>query len=380
MLGVKMKENINVCIVMLPRAPKVPYKFLTDLLKIFRLISQKIFVITGNTERINKMSKEKISIIDIGFSMPPQNKNIFLTFFMVILFQIKTCIEIFKARKEIDVIIFYVTWPFYLLPLVVSKLLRKKTVDIITRSKPSVFSLWYKIYEIQDKILLTLLDYISPESPSLISNLHLEKYSHKILPSGARFIDTDFFNIKKPFSQRKNVVGYVGRLVEEKGVKKLLQAIELMNKYGKITFLLGGEGPLFEEIKKFRPSNQCEIVKTGWIPEKNLPNILNELKLLVLPTQHAEGLPTIILEAMACGTPVLATPVGGIPDVIKDEETGFIMENNSPECIAKNIIRALNHPNLEKIARNARKLVEKEFNYEQAVKRWRKILEIVSGG
>ena len=375
-----MKENINVCIVMLPRAPKVPYKFLTDLLKIFRLISQKIFVITGNTERINKMSKEKISIIDIGFSMPPQNKNIFLTFFMVILFQIKTCIEIFKARKEIDVIIFYVTWPFYLLPLVVSKLLRKKTVDIITRSKPSVFSLWYKIYEIQDKILLTLLDYISPESPSLISNLHLEKYSHKILPSGARFIDTDFFNIKKPFSQRKNVVGYVGRLVEEKGVKKLLQAIELMNKYGKITFLLGGEGPLFEEIKKFRPSNQCEIVKTGWIPEKNLPNILNELKLLVLPTQHAEGLPTIILEAMACGTPVLATPVGGIPDVIKDEETGFIMENNSPECIAKNIIRALNHPNLEKIARNARKLVEKEFNYEQAVKRWRKILEIVSGG
>ena len=56
--------------------------------------------------------------------------------------------------------------------------------------------------------------------------------------------------------------------------------------------------------------------------------------------------------AMAC-TPVLAIPVGGVPDVIKDEEIGFIMENNSPKCIAENVIRALNHPNLEDIVKNA---------------------------
>ena len=78
---------------------------------------------------------------------------------------------------------------------------------------------------------------------------------------------------------------------------------------------------------------------------------------------------------MACETPVLATPVGGIPDLIKDGETGFIMENNSPECIAENIIRVLGHPNLEKIVKNARELVEKEFTYEAAVERYKKILE-----
>ena len=69
---------------------------------------------------------------------------------------------------------------------------------------------------------------------------------------------------------------------------------------------------------------------------------------------------------MACGTPVLATSVGGAPDLIKDEETGFIMEGNSPECIAKNVIRALEHPNLERIVENARALVEREFTYEVA--------------
>ena len=78
---------------------------------------------------------------------------------------------------------------------------------------------------------------------------------------------------------------------------------------------------------------------------------------------------------MGCGTPVLATPVGSIPDVIKDDETGFIMKDNSPECIARNVIRALEHPNLDEIVKNARALVEREFTYEAAVERYRKILE-----
>jgi glycosyltransferase involved in cell wall biosynthesis len=102
------------------------------------------------------------------------------------------------------------------------------------------------------------------------------------------------------------------------------------------------------------------------------PDYLN--KLFVLPS-YTEGLPYTIVEAMACGTPILATPVGAIPDVIKDGETGFIMENNSPECIAENVMRVLEHPDLEQIVENARALVEREFTYEAAVERYRKILK-----
>ena len=80
---------------------------------------------------------------------------------------------------------------------------------------------------------------------------------------------------------------------------------------------------------------------------------------------------------MGCGTPVLATPVGAIPDVIKDGVTGFIMENNSPECIAKNIMRILEYLDLDRIVKNARKLVVREFTYEAAVERYRKILESI---
>lgn len=85
-------------------------------------------------------------------------------------------------------------------------------------------------------------------------------------------------------------------------------------------------------------------------------------------------MPVVILEAMACGTPVLATPVGGVPDVIKDGKTGFIMEDNSPECIVRNAIRALNHPKLEEISRNAHALIEKDFTYAAVAERYRNIL------
>jgi D-inositol-3-phosphate glycosyltransferase len=80
-----------------------------------------------------------------------------------------------------------------------------------------------------------------------------------------------------------------------------------------------------------------------------------------------------MLEAMACGTPVLATSVGGVP-VIKDKETGFLLRDNSPGCIAKGIVDTLSDPNLEKIAVNARSLVQSKFRYESAVKTWADVL------
>ena len=104
-----------------------------------------------------------------------------------------------------------------------------------------------------------------------------------------------------------------------------------------------------------------------------LPDNLNELKLLVFPS-YSEGLPNIVSESMACGTIVLATPVGGVPDLINDGETGFIIEDNTPECIAENVIKALNYPDLDRIVKNARKLIEDEYTYEAAVERYRNIL------
>ena len=373
-------DKPKICVVMFPWPSKGVYKFLSDILKILEPLSGRVYVISGNTNRIkthnmNVIFKDIKVSLHYSHELHPVWISKLLWILKAILFQIKASLELFRLSRDIDIVIFYVAHPYYLLPLLSAKIHGKKTMEVITRTKSDSISFLGRIFRSQDKILLSLIDYISPESESLITQLNLDRYEDKILPIGARFIDTDSFKIKKNINERKNIVGYVGRIRKEKGVMNFVEAVPLITReHEDVEFLIGGEGDLFDEIKRIEELKGYKIALLGWIPQERLSDYLNKLKLFVLPTQHAEGLPTMVLEAMACGTPVLATSIGAIPDVIKDGETGFILKNNSPECIAENILRVLNYRNIDKIVRNARKLVEEKYTYEAAVERYKEIL------
>jgi len=372
----------NVAVVSFPWPSKGVYRFLSDILKILEPLSGRIYVITGNTNRIesqdeNVIFKDTKVALHYSHELHPLWFSKILWVLKAILFQVKASLDLFRLSKDIDIVIFYVAYPYYLLPLLSAKILGKKTIEVITRTKADSTSFLHRIFRLQDKILLSLIDYISPESQSLISQLSLDRYKNKILPIGTRFVDTDSFKVKRNIEERKNVVGYIGRLEWGKGVANFVRAVPLvLKKHPDVDLIVGGSGQLYQEIKNEVEKSDIhrKIKLVGWIShDYELPNYLNELKLLVLPS-YSEGLPTIILEAMACGTPVLATPVGGVPDVIKDGETGFILEDNSPECIAENIIRVLNSPNLDKIVKNARKLIKEKYTYEAAVERYGNML------
>ena len=91
--------------------------------------------------------------------------------------QCRASLELARARAEVDIVIFYIAWPGYLLPLVVTKLLRKKSIEVVTRGKATtkIARLW----RLQDPILFTLLDGISPESRGLIKELGIENIDRK---------------------------------------------------------------------------------------------------------------------------------------------------------------------------------------------------------
>jgi len=82
-----------------------------------------------------------------------------------------------------------------------------------------------------------------------------------------------------------------------------------------------------------------------------------------------------VLEAMACGTIILVTPVGAVPDIIKNGINGFILQNNSPDIIAKRILDVLDKKGLQQISNNGRTTIENNYTYEIAVKRFKHILE-----
>jgi len=192
------------------------------------------------------------------------------------------------------------------------------------------------------------------------------------------YLDLNFFSVQTPIRNRVHKIAFIGRFSKEKGVIEFAKSLCCLP--GKmVDVLLVGDGELKEDVLEICNSSKQSIRYIGWVKHEDISSLLNGIKLVVIPS-YKEGLPNLLIEAMACGTPVLVAPAGAIPGVIKDEETGFIMENNSPECIAKNVIRAFNHPNIEKIAQNARALVEMEFSYEKAVQRWKEVMNKVLRG
>ena len=350
---------------------------LSNLVDILYSLSNDIYLITGNAGYDFFKEIKKIHTYGITHET---GTNVVTRIIKFIYTQLKISYTLAKITRNIDLWIFFIGGDTLVLSMLTAKVLRKKVVIVSAgsslQSLKSANDNLSKPVEILENVNRLLSDQIAVESEGSIGFLRLNKYRKKISVTGTVFVDADNFKITKELKNRKKLIGYIGRLSSEKGVLNFAKAIPLILKErDDLDFLIGGGGLLFEEIKNELKNNGSynKVELPGWISHDELPKYLNELKLIVSPSYTEGGVPTVIMEAMACGTVSLVTPVAGV-DVIKEGESGFILEDNSPECIAKNVIRALEHPNLEEIISNAHNLAEEEFSYESTVKRYRDML------
>jgi len=226
------------------------------------------------------------------------------------------------------------------------------------------------------KINCMLANRIIVYSQSLVEKWRLNQYDSKLLVAQSQFVDLKKFNIKKPLATRNKLIGYVGRLSTEKGIWNLIKSMPLVLKQdADVRLMIIGNGPLHSTIQEFLEKDGLKekVYLAGKVPFEQVPDWMNQLRLLVMPS-FSEGLPATLLEAMACGTPVLATPVGAVDDVITSGKTGFLLENNSQEAIAQGIMDALKNPQGESIACAARKLIETEFSLPAARRNYEKVI------
>lgn len=285
-----------------------------------------------------------------------------------------------NSKFNFDIALFTMGQDLQFLPIFISKILGKKVVIRSSGRPTNIMKNNYKnksnmrshVFKLIEEVNYRLANIILTECDYAVIDNDFEKYNKAHVAN--LFVDTEKFRKEKTLSSRNYNIGYIGSFNEIKGILRYIESIpQILAFNSNIKIFIAGNGRLINEVITAVNNLNCEnIAYRDWIPHNELPSYLNDLQLLVVPSLK-EGLPNMIIEGIACGTIVLATPVGAIPALITDEKTGFIMENNSPTCIAKNVLRVLNHPDLESIATNARIRVEEDFSFENTVIKYKTI-------
>jgi glycosyltransferase involved in cell wall biosynthesis len=172
------------------------------------------------------------------------------------------------------------------------------------------------------------------------------------------------------------VVLTVRRLVYKNGVDTLIEGANIaIKKNPRIVFLAVGKGPDSDSVKLriAQLGIQDNFKLAGFVNDEDLPSYYNAADLFVLPSKSGEGLPLVALEAMACALPVVATDVGGIREVLK-EDYGKLVPPNQPELLAEAILdfagQDFSNRKLE-----LRAIMEEKFSWDKNVGKLIKIYE-----
>jgi glycosyltransferase involved in cell wall biosynthesis len=203
------------------------------------------------------------------------------------------------------------------------------------------------------------------------------KHARTRLPIALRFIDIERFKVLKTINERKYDIGFIGRLEPEKGLQEFIRAIKILYVKGYDPHvLIAGGGSLINLARKV--SNEINATVLSYVPHNQMPGLYNEVKILVLPSKK-EGVPTVLLEALACGVIPVVSKVGGIPWLIQKANVGIIMDDPCYKSIysALEYLLNLKPEELENLSQKSRKFIENYFAINKAIARYSVLREIL---
>lgn len=246
-----------------------------------------------------------------------------------------------------------------------------QTDETIKKKSGLFYNLYLKIYKSATKIQ-AISNFLKDRAIKLGVN------SKKIIviPNGVdmhkfitNFSKKEINEMKQKYNINKNdkVLVTTSRLSKKNGVGDVIDAIKIINNPN-IKFIIFGTGELEKELKNkvktLHLNNQ--VIFAGHIEHKDLPKYLSIGDIFIRPSL-SEGQGISFIEAMACKIPVIATPVGGIPDFLTEGETGYFCEQKNPRSIANTIEKAFKNNN-EEIVNNAYILVKEKYQWDNIIK------------
>lgn len=223
---------------------------------------------------------------------------------------------------------------------------------------------------IQKRLMIALLEYLTYRTASLIihttredantvcKTYHIPRSRIFVIPN---YVDTDLF---KPLSvqKRPRSICTIARLEPQKNLSMLIAALKGLH----ATLIIYGDGSLKQHLQAQATTLGVSVEFHARIDHESLPQALNQCELFILPSRY-EGHPKALLEAMACGLPVIGTRVPGIESVIDDEKTGVLCDAN-PMSIHVTIKKLLmDKKKQQTLGGHAREEVQTNYRLDQVV-------------
>lgn len=218
---------------------------------------------------------------------------------------------------------------------------------------------------------------------------HLRKLSLQSDPKIVRIyngLDLETFDFQRPVDRAPLVVA-VGRLVEKKGFKYLVDACASMRDDGReFECRIIGTGPLEADLRSqiSQLDLNDRVTLTGALPQQEMRKVMRTAAVHAAPCVVGEdgnrdGLPTTLLEAMALGTPNISTDVTGIPEAIRHNETGLVVPQHDSKQLAGAVGALLDHPDIGvRLALAARCLIEDQFDIAKSTRSLRELFTVVA--
>ncbi len=169
--------------------------------------------------------------------------------------------------------------------------------------------------------------------------------------------------IRKTYD-KENYAVFMGRLSSEKGLMTLLKAFQKVNKF---KLKMAGKGELEQELKGYIEKNkmlQVEII--GFISGKERLELLGKAKFSIIPSQWYETFGMSVLESFSVGTPVIASRIGGLPELVEEGKNGLLFSPGNVDDLAEKISYLYKNPDKAvRMGKYARNCVEKKYNPER---------------
>jgi glycosyltransferase involved in cell wall biosynthesis len=304
-----------------------------------------------------------------------------LNLFLLFIYQMQMSYALYTRRDNIEMVFLHAGGFLFVLPIITCKLLR---IQIVV----SVIGESHKGYEnvSSDRIVGDLLTYailvaerfayftadrIAVFSRDMMSYTPLLGYQSKC--TQVRFNFETIPDEVPSQSERKTSVIYLGRICELKGADRATEAIKHLssNTHIDVTASFVGDGAI---VDRLQDQHNDLISFPGWVSQESVEEHLRDSRILLLPSR-SEGLPKVILEAMAVGVVPVVTPVGDIPSVIEDGENGVLVDDPSAERIADILHQLLVSEDLSTLSHNARETIRSEYSFQTATDDFEELLQ-----